>query len=292
MADDLENSGQDDEQDSLEDVSAATEIGWRPKDKMRDPDKFISAKEYLEKGQVVLPILRKRNQDLMTDIQALRQRDTEREGELKSIRAALKAVEESQDADLADRIKATKEGLEEEIAKASEEGDHKRLAKLTVDLTDLVAAERVKAATPPKVDSKGEDNKQPPLSPEYISWQGENEDWLGIDREKTDIAVGIGHTLAREGLKGPAFFKELDKRLDKYFGKAAQQRGPGKVEEGGNGGDGGGGGEDVVKGYSDLPKDARETCDRLARKMVGEGKPHKDLKTWRASYTKQYLAQG
>lgn len=267
----------------------AREHGWTPKERFRgDAAKWVDAKTFLDKADTVMPLLRKQRDDLMGEVQSLRAQDAARAEEMKAIKAALKAVEEAQDEDLSERIEATKADLEEQIAAASEAGDHRRIGKLTGDLAELIAAEKVKAARPPASEPK------PPvqeLSPEYRAWQGENSDWLGKDTEKTDMALAFGQAIARTGLRGKPFYAELDKRLERYYGTGAPERKVDSKVDGGKPNGGGGGSEGEPKGFADLPKDARDTCIRLERKMVGEGKPHKDAKSWRASYARQYHEQ-
>lgn len=278
--------------DSAEDIAEASPMGWVPKDKYRsDPAKWVTAKEFLDKGRIVLPILRKQNQELHGELSTLRQKDVARETEMRSIKAALKAIEDSQEEDLADRVTATKLELEEGIAAASEAGDHRRLAKLTVDLTELVMAEKLKGQKPAKAATV-ETPQSAPVTPEHRAWMGENTDWYGKDEEKTRTAIAFGHVIAAEGKGGAAFYAELDKRLTKYYGTGAAPKTPdSKVAGGAPAGGGGGSGADEPKGFADLPKDAKDTCIRLERKMVGEGKPHKDKASWQKSYARQYHAQ-
>lgn len=275
-------------EDSPEDIAAATKLGWTPKEKFRgDPEKWVSAKDFREKADTVMPLLRKQRDELMNEVSDLRQRDAARDAELKAVKAALKAVEDTQEEDLADRVAATKDDLEEQISQASEAGDHRRVAKLTRQMVELEAAERAKPAKA-KVD---EPPVTEPLRPEFIAWRSEN-DWFGKDRAKTNMALGIGQAITADGqFKGEAFYAELDRRLDIQFGTGGTQRGgASKVDESTGGGSSGsnGGSEGGVKGYADLPREAKETCDRLAKKMVGEGKAHKDVASWRKSYVRQY----
>lgn len=267
-------------------LAEATEHGWTPKDKFRgDPERWVDAKTFVERAATVLPLIRKRNAELTSELQELRTKDATRDGELKAIRAALKAVEETQQEDLADRVDAAKEDLESQIADASEAGDHKRVAKLTVQLTDLVVAEKVKTKTAPIEEL--EPNDPPPVSAEHKAWLAENQTWLATDTSKASMAVAFGQAVQRDGFRGKAFYEELDKRLDKYYD--TKPGGDSKVSGGRTSADSSDSRSGGSKSFSDLPADAREACRSMERRMVGTGKPHKDTASWHKSYVRQYF---
>lgn len=276
--------------DTPEDIQAASDLGWTTKDKFRgDAARWVDAKTFLERGQTVLPLIKKQKERLETEVTELRARDAARESELKAMRVALKAVEESQQDDLAERVVAAKEDLEDQIAKASEDGDHRRIAKLTVQLTELIAADKAKIATPPTDEDKT--LTPPPLSAEHRAWAAENRSWLESDAKRANMAVALGQAIAREGeFRGAAFYAELDRRLDQYYekgGKPVDKVGGGRSSADNNDARGSGG-----KSYADLPADAREACTSMERRMVGAGKPHKDKASWQKSYASQYFQEG
>lgn len=280
---------------SQEQITEATRLGWSPKESFKgNPDLWVDADAYLERAQTVMPILKKQNQSLMSDLTELRQRDATREQEVKALKAALKAVEDSQAEDLDEQVEDAKVQLEADIEAASEAGDHRRVAKLTVELTELVTAEKVKKLRGSEEEPGTTRQQPPPLSDDFKSWQSQNDSWYGKDADKTAQALAFGQAIAQTtGLKGEAFFSELDKRLDRYYGTGRRGGGQSKVEGGGEGGGSGGGsgsGGGGGKSYSDLPKDAKDACERLVRRMVGEGKPHKDKTSWQKSYAKTYFS--
>ena len=45
------------------------------------------------------------------------------------------------------------------------------------------------------------------------------------------------------------------------------------------------------KTYNDLPPDAKIACDGWSKQLVGEGRRHKTLADWRASYTKTFFEE-
>src|SRR6185369_3645668 len=113
--------------------------------------------------------------------------------ELKSVKAALKAIEETQTEDLATRVAETKADLEDQIAAASESGEHRRVAKLTTQLAELIAADKLKDRAP-AADERPQ-TRQEPLRPEFVSWTARNSDWWEKDREKTAMAVSFAQAV-------------------------------------------------------------------------------------------------
>jgi hypothetical protein len=64
-----------------------------------------------------------------------------------------------------------------------------------------------------------------------------------------------------------------------------------KVEGGSRGSGSGGGGTSGGKNYSDLPQDAKETCERQATRLVGKGRAFETAEAWRKHYAKTYFEE-
>ena len=77
---------------SLDYDALASEIGWSPKEKFRgDPAKWVDAKTYYEKGEFVLPIVKKQREEAKKDAESLRKQLAE----LKSAQAEFQKFTEA-----------------------------------------------------------------------------------------------------------------------------------------------------------------------------------------------------
>lgn len=268
----------------------ARELGWRPKEEFQgDPDRWVDADEFLERGQQIMPILKKNNQRLQ---QELLTRDREI-GMLKTaVKNSERAIEvlgkQFQEATKRE-VAAARQELRQRIAEARETGDIDAELAAQDQLGELRDAEKAqqkkddagsdsstKADSPPA--NKGNEN----LDPAFVAWQ-EAHPWFGKDIKKTKLFIRTGEDLRDEGYTGTGeeFFEEVEKRVNEHL---KDDRPGGKVE-GGNHGSGGGKG----KGFRSLPKEAQEACMRFADDLVGPDKQYKTIEDWQAAYAKDYL---
>lgn len=265
----------------------ASLLGWVPKEQFRgDPDKWVEAEEFVERGKHILPILRKNNEKLLGEITILK-------GQVGTLSDAMKEATESMEA-----LKVFhKESTEAQVAKARREIlDRLKAAKTEQDvdaevevqaeLSEFDAAGKVATKPAPKVESAPE-----PLAPEVKAWMAENP-WYGVDQERTGLAMGIANRLKAENtlLKGSAFLAEVKRVLEERWGALEDGSGASasKVEGGGGrGGSSRSGGKD----YASLPADARARCDADAKKFVGANKVYKTTKEWNAFFASQYFGE-
>lgn len=275
---------------SEEQVSEATSLGWAPKDKWRgDPEKWVDADVFLERGMGIHHV-KGENQQLKSKVDVLSGQLNEMTGALRAATAAIAALEESRDEDVKEQVEAARKRLKEELAAASREGDHDAVAELTVKLTDLAQADD---------DAKHREGKPknqptaPQVHPEVKTWFEQHPEFTR-DKRRTALGRVAAEELRAEGetAVGAAFMDLVAARVDEVLGKPASERKPSKAESGNGGGTrSGGGGGSSGKTYSDLPKEAKEACDRMAKRLVGPDRKHKDINSWRSSYAAQYFAQ-
>ena len=85
--------------------------------------------------------------------------------------------------------------------------------------------------------------------------------------------------------------------MDKVSAEAAKEitrlgasggRPQSKVEAGRTGGGASGGGG---KSYNDLPADAKAACDGYNNTLVGKGRLHPDIESWRKAYAADYFRE-
>lgn len=270
----------------------ALDMGWNPQHK---GDKFISAKDFVDRGKSILPIVQANNTRLKAEIDAFKARDAAKEDRIRALEAGQAAAEDAREADLAEARKEERAAVKAELARASESGDHAAVADATDELTRLNAedteAQRLakeRKAAEGQDTARSQDDRPKPLDPVVKEWLKANQEFA---RDPERIALGnvIGMKVRQEkpDLKGVAFLDEVADRVEKRLGGQGRQS---KVEAGGA--TGGRSSGSNGKGYADLPADAKAICDKQAAKFVGVGRAHKDEASWRKSYAKQYFAQG
>lgn len=292
MAEELEQEQQQEGEPSEEEVQEASEMGWSPKDKWRGKEEdWVDARTFLERGKKVLPIVTAQNRELRQNLRELNQRMTPLERELAATKAALEAIEADNEETAQRELVETRDSLQSELEAALRDGDHKLAAKLSTDIAKLgdIDEQPKKRRGEDTLSGGGQDNLR--VSPEVAQWFADNPDYQGRTR-KAALGAVIADELRARGVKvtGPAFLNMVAEEVDRSLGENGTQR-PNRVN-GGNGGSGrrgGGGGGGGEKTYADLPAEAKAACDKMAPKLVGEGKRHKDVASWRASYTRQFF---
>lgn len=276
---------------SEEQVNEAKSLGWAPKEEWRGAeDKWVDADEFLKRG-LGIHHLRDSNKKLENTLTQVSGRLSSMEQALRAANATIAALEESHQEDTKAQVEAARAELKEQLAEANREGRHEDVADLTDKLTQLNSAEDV--ATEGKGGKKGgkEDkgDEPPQIHPEVVQWFKDNSDFTA-DKRRVALANVVAAELRQAGdtTIGKAFMEKVAEEVEKTLGPV--KRGTSKAESG-NGGTGrrtpGGGG----KSYNDLPAEAKEACERQAKRLVGPNRAHKDIDSWRKSYTKQYFAQ-
>lgn len=272
--------------------SEAREQGWLPKDEFKgDPDKWVSADEFVERGRHVMPLLRKNNERLMGQISQITSKVSQLEAQLEAARGDLEAFEEFHNEELTRRVEETRASILAKLKVAKENQDTETEVQLTDDLIRLNSAEK-SAESGEKVEKtanghdKAPDNTQ---TPEYLAWKAANE-WFEVDQERTFEAMEAANRMLFEmrtgklkEVKGAAFFRELDKRLSS--GRSVN----GRVE----GSRGGSTGERRTgRTYSDLPAEAKAVCDKYAEKFVRKGGKFETVEAYRKHYVAGLEQQG
>lgn len=247
----------------------AKNMGWSPKENWRgDPDKWIPADKFVERGKNLLPILQERLDRQTQEITELR-------GTIKQFGDHhKKALQDQKDAAIAQLKKARQEAFENRDAAAFEEADEKLAAARTQGVTDGGAS------------TNGQDpNAQTVFSPEqYEAWKSENT-WYQQDQtlEKYADAVAPFVRDTNPHLRGKEFLdavtKEVMTRHPEKFNNPNRDA-PNAVSDGGSEYKGP---SREQKSFVDLPADAKVQCDRF----VKEG-----LYQTREQYVQEYFNQG
>ena len=160
VVDKTENQESNVSKDSLDIEARATALGWVAADKFRGaPEKHVDAKTYLDKGELVLPLVKK-------------QRDEARQGldkvskELAEVKSTMSEFQKLIEADADRKVKEQIALLKEAKATAVEAGDKIGFQKAE-DALDEVREAQAKVKEKP-VEKKVESD------PEFDAWRAEN----------------------------------------------------------------------------------------------------------------------
>lgn len=244
------------EVDGVDEAAAkAAEQGWAPKDQWRgDPDKWVDAETFLERGEKNNAILRERNDRLLREVSDLKRelRDSVRQfGE-----ASRKAEERAYQ-------KAIREIQQQQLA-AVENGDTAMWQRLESERTSL-NKEFEEAKKPPEPSG-------PAADPMFESWKEDNR-WYESDIEATAYAEQIASVIARRhGLnqgKEPtrAFYDEIASEVKKKYPdrfRNVKRDAPSTVQ----GETQAGGKVKRGKSYADLPPEAKAACDKFVKQKL------------------------
>lgn len=273
--------------EQLQEEQEAKNIGWAPKDQYKgDPDKWVDAHTFIERGQHLMPILRKNNEKLQSDISHVRAENAKLQDLVRASQESIEALQEFNNEETKRQVEKAKREVLAGIKAARKEGDVDTEVDLTAELADLNAAAAEAKNKPAKEKPNGEDKNAGTVHPDFKAWAAENP-WYGVDPIKTHLSLGIAEQMRLSGdtRLGRPFMDdvtaEVARREAAMSGKPA-----GKVE----GTRGGAAARPATgKRFSDLPADAQAACHRFASRLVGAGRAYKDMEAWEAAYTTKYL---
>lgn len=256
----------------------ARDLGWSPKEEFRgDPEKWITAEAYVERGESLMPILKANNRKLHDEIAGLR-------GALTN---ATESIEELKKFTNKETIRAAKQeqgNLKEALVVARKEGDVDKEVEIQEKLAETTTAIKEAEKAPPSKPVNGS-----PEDPIFQQWKRDNPD-IFENEFNSDLAVTIGTRMRRDpankDLTGRKFLDKVAEEVNKRLEKPP---GPTKVAEGGR--STGGGGSEGKKTYADLPAEAKEACEASAKRLVGpkgSGRAYTSIEDWRKDYVKKY----
>jgi hypothetical protein len=257
----------------------ATLLGWTPLEVFKgNRDKWIDAETFVERGKHIMPILKQNNAKLTGEIDNLK-------GQINGLQDSVKASLESMEALKEFHTEATKaqvakarRDLLDELKQAKTDGDVDQEIEATAKLSAFDAGQvATKVQTPTPVSP-------PTIDPSVTAWMKENP-WYGQDQIRTGMALGVGNKLRAEGdtRTGKEFLEAVAQVVQETLGEGSKT--PASKVEGSRGGASSrNGGTD----YASLPSDAREVCDRQAKKFVGPDRAFKTAKEWNTYFAEQY----
>jgi hypothetical protein len=270
-------------------IAEAKSMGWVPQDKFRgNPDKWVDAAEFVERGEHLMPLLRANNKRLQQDLLT---RDAKIDTLTQKLDGALAAVEklDKHYSEANKRaVEVAKNQLKAELKQAREDDDVDAEQRILGQLDTIREAERDAAKAP--VDKK--DTSQPSgkersdLSPEFTSWQQDNP-WFGQDKKKTKAVTRIAEDLRDEGstLQGREFMDECVRVYEEQHTPEAGSH-TSKVEGAHPRRPAG----STAKSFASLPAEAKRVCHEDAEDLVGPNKRYKSLEEWEKKYAEIYYS--
>ncbi len=277
--------------------SKAREMGWTPKEKFRgDPEKWVDAQTFVERGEHVLPILRADRDRLRGELLTRDQKIGTLEQQLEATSAIVQSLEKSFSESLQRQLAEQRNALKAQLREAVEDKDVDAELAIRDQLDDLKTAEteaRNKAeANKDKLNPKPKEkdtNADGAVTPEFKEWKSENT-WFGgdspEDKKRTKAIMRIAEDLRDDGdtTVGRPFMDKCLELLEEQE-RGGNGRGVNKVDSGNSRG---GGRSSESSSYAALPAEAKQACDADEAQFVGEGKLFKDQKAWRAYFVKLY----
>jgi hypothetical protein len=289
-----------------EEMEKAKAIGWKPpKEWKGNPPKngFVKAKEYLERAETVIPIMRAENKKL--------------KDELAETRADLKSFREETNKTVAKMAQMSKVALDRQRAQledkysaaidaATEVGDKDQVRKLRQaereDIKKLDDAIEIKEENTDKAKEKVNGALPKDVQDDIAEWLAEN-NWYSADEEMQILANFLDGKLTKDkpGLTTKERLAEVRKGVAKRFPEKFkaedepddqgedEKPARGSRVEGGSRVAGGGGGSR----FSKLPADAKSQADKFIKEdglFLEKGEdPVKDLAKARERYAADYF---
>jgi hypothetical protein len=267
----------------------AREMGWVPQDQFHDdPSKWVDAKDFVERGEHILPILRANNKKFRKEL-------TEKDAELKSLKDSveahkkvIKTIQKHYGETLQAQVEAAKKELREQLREAKQTGDVDGEIEVQEKLEALKEQEKLAKQETATAEEVQEPKKQESkLDPAFQEWAEENK-WFGdtankANRRKTEDIIRIAEDLREEGeiSTGKAF---MNKCVEEYNRRNPSRAPVSKVEGSGRGAHASSGG----RAYDRLPKEAKEACMADRDMFVGPGKMFKEVSQWQDHYASIY----
>jgi hypothetical protein len=270
-------------------VEEATNLGWTPKEKFRgDPAKWVDAQTYVERGHQIMPILRKTNARLETELATVRGELPALRETVKELRESLKTMTEFQAAEVKRQVDVQIAVLKKDKKAAIASGDREQEAEIVEQLDELNEKKQELATAPTPKPAAAASPPPADTPPWAVAFAEDNKSWWMVDKRRTaHFMVEAEELRASSGLTGRALLDKAKEATEEFFDAKAPQ----KVEGGSGGpaGGGGGGSRGNGKSYADLPSEAKQVIQDQKSKMVGPNKPFKDEASWRAHYVKTYF---
>lgn len=270
----------------------ALDMGWTPPEKFRgDPDKFISARDFVDRGKNFLPILRKNNEKLQSQIGGIKSELDQTKVALADAIGALKEFKKFHEESSKMAYERARRELLGQKKVALTEGDFDRSIEIDEAIGKMDRQmEQVKVQ--PQQEIKKDEQK---IDPIMQHWVQENADWYGVDKTKTAYANAIAVKVREDHPMaiGLEFLNLVKQEVEDRFSTPQVKEEKEDKEERTSKVDGGrqsastGSNRGHKLTYADLPPEAKKACDRYGSQLVGPNKAFPDMDSWRKHYCSQ-----
>jgi hypothetical protein len=237
---------------------------WVPKEEFRgNPDDWIEAKDFVERGKQINPILRANNERLLRELNQTKAQMEDLRATAEEFKKFQKESYEKKAAALESEITA----LREEKKRAISAGDGNKVLEIE-DQIDSLKDEKAQA----KEESK--DKPTPPpatqADPDLDAWVERNR-WYASDKYMAEVANAEAAKIGKlyPELKGKAFLDKLDDALAETFlpEKLGRKTKPFNPVEGAKPG-GSSTNQTNGRDYGDLPPEAKAACDKFVKQKL------------------------
>ncbi len=139
-----------------------------------DPERWVDAETFNERGNHIVPILRERTESLTKKVVGLE----------RTIRQLTQHYSQAEQRSYERALARLKREMREAVRVGDEDAFDAAEKKMEVVQSNMPKAP-VETQTPTEKD------------PAFIEWKSKN-NWFGVDEEMTELAVAIGDTIERE----------------------------------------------------------------------------------------------
>lgn len=287
-------------------IAKAKEMGWAPKEAFRgDPEKWVDADVYVQRGEELLPLIRANNRRLAEQLSARDNELAQTKKQLKDMQDSISALTEIQTREATGRVDRQIAVTQRQIEDARQERDTDKVLELTGQL-DALKVEREKLSKPAvktavvdddeDEDDDGTAEATPQVRQEIRSWIEDQSEWYGVDKLRTKLVNATAAEMRADpknkNLVGKAFLDKVLAEVDEELGERKPQRKVvDKTAGGSNNGARSGGSSAQTRGksYADLPADAKAACESDIARVVGENKVFKKPEAYRAYFVKEFF---
>ena len=269
--------------------------GWRPKEEFSgDASRWVDAETYLKRGEELLPILRANDSKHRAEISGLRVEVLSLKEQLMASQESIEALKEFNSEAAKKAAKDERRSLIAAVERARKEGNVEEATQLSEQLEEHNDAIRTAETAPKKEEPRTNGaGANPAESPAYLAWKAANP-WFGTDAEKSDLAIAISMRLRREQatakLAETEFLAKVTEEVERRSGGNPARRAESKTESGRPSATGGGSASGG-KSYEDLPREAKEACEKFAKRLVGpkgSGRAYDTVEAYRKHYVEVY----
>jgi hypothetical protein len=262
--------------------------GWKPIEQYKgDKAKWIDAKEFVERGENILPLVKAQNSKLKGELEATKQSIAEMRASMDEFKLFHQETAAKLKKDAKEAYAKAEADLKAARKQAREIGDDDKVDEINdalVELKDEAKAAEKNATKSAPTNKSSEDISK---TPEFQAWAKENE-WFGQDERRSRLAVAVGQELRAKnpniGIK--EFLEKVSEEVAETFGEKTSSRNTASKVEGSRRGTGTGG-----KSYADLPSEARKQCDEDIKRHVGPNKVYKTAKEYQSYFANLYFEE-